>query len=312
MAANEFIPLQWRINNALISYVTYLSGFFFPAGLAALYPPGVLHFPLWKVLGSVLILVGVTAAVLVGRRKYPYLLVGWVWYVGMLLPVIGLLHVGITAQADRFTYLSEIGPCIALVWAAADACRSWPRRRWACGIAASLMLAALMGCAWRQTSFWHDSEALWTHTLACTSGNSVAHNSLGVFLVRQGRLDEAKTHYQAALEIDPQDVDPRSNLGNVLATQGRFDEAVACYQKALEIQPDFAKVHCDLGDLLVHLGRLNEAAAHYQAALKIDPHDVGRPLQPRQHPGHAGAARRRRGLLSEGVGNPARPRPGPP
>jgi tetratricopeptide (TPR) repeat protein len=273
LGANDFIPWQWRINNALISYVRYLGQLFFPVGLAVLYPPGVLHFPLWKVLGSVLILLGVTAAALVWRRKYPYLLVGWLWYLGMLLPVIGLLHVGITAQADRFTYLTEIGPCIALVWAAADACRSWSVRGWACGMASALMLAVLMGCAWRQTSFWHDSETLWNHTLACTSGNCVAHNSLGVFLVGQGRLDEAKTHYQASLEIDPQDVDPRLNLASVLAAEGRFEEAVACYQKALQIQPDFAKGHCDLGDLLAHLGRLDEALDQYRKASELQPDD---------------------------------------
>jgi tetratricopeptide (TPR) repeat protein len=274
LGANDFIPWQWRVNNALISYVRYLGQLFFPAGLAPLYPPGVLHFPLWQVLGSVLILLGVTAATLVWRRKYPYLLVGWLWYLGMLLPVIGLLHVGITAQADRFTYLTEIGPCIALVWAAADARRSWSGPRWACAMAASLMLAVLMGSAWRQTSFWHDSETLWNHTLACTSRNCVAHNSLGVFLVDQGRLDEAKTHYQASLEIDPQDVDPHLNLASVLAVQGRFDEAVACYQKALQIQPDFPKGHGDLGDLLAHLGRLDEALDHYRKASELQPDDA--------------------------------------
>ncbi len=274
LASNEFIPWQWRINNALISYVTYLRQLFLPAGLAALYPPGVLHFPLWKVLGSVLILLAITAATLVWRRKYPYLLVGWLWYLGMLLPVIGLLHVGITARADRFTYLTEIGPCIALVWAAADACRSWWGRRWACGIASSLLLAVLMGCAWRQASFWRDSETLWTHTLACTVGNSVAHNSLGVVLAGRGRLDEAMAHYQAALQIDPHDVDPRCNLASILAARGRFEDAVAHYRKALEIQPDDALAHRSLGDLLGRLGRLDEAALHFQRALELTPGDA--------------------------------------
>ncbi len=274
LAANDFIPWQWRINNALISYVRYLGQFFFPAGLAPLYPPGVLHFPVWKVLGSVLILLGVTAAALLWRRKYPYFVVGWLWYLGMLLPVIGLLHVGLTTQADRFTYLTEIGPSIALVWAAAQGCRPGSGRRGACGIASALMLAVLMDCAWRQTSFWHDSETLWNHTLACTTGNSVAHNSLGVVLASQGRIEEAKTHYQAALEIDPQDVDPRCNLAKLLATEGRFDEALACYQKALEVQPDFARPQSDLGDLLVHLGRLDEAVDHYRKALEIQPDDA--------------------------------------
>jgi tetratricopeptide (TPR) repeat protein len=273
LASSDVIPWEWRIQSALISYVIYLRQLFLPVGLAAVYPPGVLHFPIWKVLGSALILIAVTAAVVLRRRRYPYLLVGWFWYLGMLLPVIGLLHVGLTARADRFTYLPEIGLCVALVWAAADACRSSRARRRA-GWAALLALPVLLGCGWRQVSFWRDSETLWTHALACTSGNSVAHNSLGVALVAQGRLDEALKHYQAAMAIDPQDADPGCNVAGILATQGRVEEAVAGYKKVLEIEPDHVKARSDLGDLLTQLGRLDEAAACYEKALEYQSDDA--------------------------------------
>ena len=135
-----------------------------------------------------LVLVGVTAAALVERRRCPYLLVGWLWYLVMLLPVIGLVQVGNQAAlADRFTYLPQIGLCIALVWTAADACRSWPYRRWVYSVTSALVLVVLMGCAWRQTSYWHDSETLWNHTLACTSRNNVAHDNLGRIMADRGR-----------------------------------------------------------------------------------------------------------------------------
>jgi tetratricopeptide (TPR) repeat protein len=273
LASSEVIPWGWRISSALISYVIYLRQLFLPIGLAALYPPGVLHFPIWKVLGSALILIAVTAVVFLRRRQQPYLLVGWLWYLGMLLPVIGLVHVGLTARADRFTYLPEIGLCLALVWAAADACRSARVRRRA-GWAALLALPVLLAGGWRQASFWHDSETLWNHTLACTTGNSVAHNSLGVALVMQGRLDEALEHYRAALAIDPQDVDPYCNIAGILATKGRLEEAVASYRKALENEPDHVKARSDLGDLLVQLGRLDEAAACYEKALEYQSDDA--------------------------------------
>ena len=271
LAANEFVPLSWRLGNAPISYVTYLSQFLYPASLAVLYPPLGLDVPLWKVLAAVLIVLGITAAALAARRKRPYLLVGWLWFLGMLLPVIGLVRVGLTAVADRFTYLPQIGLCIALAWAAGDVYRSWPHRRGVCGMASALLLAILMGCAWRQTSFWRDSETLWTHTLACTARNSVAHNSFGVVLTNQGRHDEAIVQYQAALEIDPEYQEAYCNLGTALAGRGQYGEAIACYQKALQIQPDFMPAHCNLGRVLAEQGRLDEAILHDEKAVEIQP-----------------------------------------
>ena len=182
----EHLPLRWRIGNALISYVVYMGHFFYPVGLVVLYPRLDLDLPLWKIVGAFLLLLAITAVALLGRRRCPYLLVGWLWYLGMLVPVIGLVQVGVGAADDRFTYLPQIGLCLALVWSAADVCRSWPYRRWVCSAASALVLMVLMGCAWRQTSFWRNSETLWTHTLTCTSRNSDANYNLGIALVGQG------------------------------------------------------------------------------------------------------------------------------
>ena len=265
------LPVSWRIGNALVCYVAYLRQFFCPADLAVLYPVGDLELPPWKVGGAALLLLTITGAAWLGRRKYPYFLFGWLWYVGMLVPVIGLLQFGVFTHADRFTYLPQIGIYVALAWGAADACRSWPYRRSVCGIASALLLTVLMGCAWRQASFWRDSETLWTRALACTSRNKLAHNNLGNFLADRGRLAEAVAHYRQALEIEPGYVDAHFNLGTALCSQGRYDEAVAQYRQALRIQPDFMLAHNSLGEVLARQGRLDEALAQYQKALEIQP-----------------------------------------
>ena len=200
---------------------------------------------------------------------------GWLWYVGMLVPMIGLVQVGMGAMADRFTYLPQIGLCIALTWAAVDLCHGWRFRYGVCGATSALVLALLMGCAWRQTSFWRNSETLWTHTLACTSRNRVAHDNLGGALADQGRLDEAMVHYRKALEIAPDDAQLHYNLGSVLAGRGGLQEAMSHYRKTLEIRPDFAEAHNNLGVALQACGRIDEAIAHYQQAVKIKPDFAG-------------------------------------
>ena len=173
------LPLGSRVANALVSCVGYLGQLFYPVGLAVLYPHPQDALPLWKIVGSALLLAGISLAVLASRRKCPYLLVGWLWYLGMLVPVSGLVQVGAQAMADRYSYLPHIGLYIALAWTAAHVGRSWRYRGWACGIGAVAASAVLMVCAWQQTWYWRDSETLWTHALACTSRNSIARAKLG-------------------------------------------------------------------------------------------------------------------------------------
>ncbi len=267
----ERLPLWWRLGNASISYATYLVQLLCPVGMAAFYPRLGLELPLWKVFGALLILLGITAAVLLNRRRCPYLLMGWLWYVGTLVPVIGLLQQGSQARADRFTYLTQIGLYIALAWGVADLCRSRPHRRRLCGITAALVLVILMGCAWRQTFFWCDSKTLWTHALACTSDNYVAHSNLGSALVDRGRFDEAIAHYRKALEIQPDNAVVHAGLGTALVSLRRFDEAIGHYRKALEINPDYADAHYFLGVALADQGRFAEALGYYRKALEIEP-----------------------------------------
>jgi len=304
----EYFPLWWRMENALVCYVAYLGQLFYPVGLVIVYPRPGLNLPHWWSLGAFLVLGGITAAVLLWRRTCPYLLVGWLWYLGMLVPVIGLIQIGTQAIADRYTYLPQIGLGIALAWAVADGCRSSRRRRWVCGVASMLLLAVLMGWAWRQASFWRDSETLWTRALACTSRNSIARNGLGATLLAQrrfdeaipqfqqsvditpdyfaayanlgtalqsrGRINEAITQYRKALELKPNDANLHSSLATALARHGQVDEAIAQYQRALEIKPDYVETHGLLGDLFASRGNWDEAARHYLVVLHLNPRDV--------------------------------------
>jgi hypothetical protein len=229
---SEHFSLQWRLGNAALSYVAYLRHFFYPLGLTVLYPRRI-DLPTWQVITASLLLLGITLVALLYVRRRPYLLVGWLWYVGMSVPVIGLVQFGIQAEADRFTYLPQIGLCIALAWTGADLCKSWPSHRWICGVTSAFLLATLAGVAWRQTSFWRDSETLWNHNLACTLENNIAHNNLGNALYGRGEVDEAIAHYQKALEIKPDDAKAHANLGVVLASRGRMNEAIGHCRKAL-------------------------------------------------------------------------------
>ncbi len=264
-------PYYWRIGNVLVSYVAYLHSSFarlaWRCGILCLFR----NLQTWKILGCFGLLTAATVGALVGWRRYPYVLVGWLWYVGMLVPVIGLVQLSDQAMADRFTYLPQIGLCLALVWGVAHVSRSWPYRGWVCSIASALVVAGLMACAWRQTTYWHDSEALWKRTLACTAQNHLAHNNLGTVLAVGGRLDEAMSHYRKALEIWPDYAEAHYNFGNALATGGRLDEAMAHFRKALQIRPDFTEAHYNLGRALAVGGRLEGAMSHYRKALEIRP-----------------------------------------
>jgi tetratricopeptide (TPR) repeat protein len=160
------------------------------------------------------------------------------------------VRVGQFVRADRYTYLSQIGLYLLLTWAAADLCAGWRHRRVVLGGCATIILVALIFCARVQTSYWRNSESLWTHTLACTSDNAIAHNNLGNTLLQKGNVDEAITHYQMALQIRPHYAEAHYNLGNILLQKGNVDEAITHYQKALQINPDYAEAQNNLAWVL--------------------------------------------------------------
>ncbi len=273
-AIAELLPIPVRLANASVSGVAYLEQFFYPVGLAAFYPHPGNTLPIWKVAASVLVLGGLSVAALMGRRRFPYCFVGWFWYLAMLLPVIGLVQVGDQAMADRYTYLPQIGLGIALAWGTMQLTRSWPHRRLVRNAAAALAIAILASCAWRQTSYWHDSETLWNRALDCTTRNATAHYNLGVTLMERGQTDDALRHFQEAVNIQPHSADALNNIGIVLAERGRLDEAVAHFRKALQCNPDSADAHNNLANALKLQGKITEAASHWQQVVRLQPNNL--------------------------------------
>ncbi len=259
-----------RIAGATVAYVTYLGKMFYPADLSILYglpngPP-----PTSEVLAAVILLTSISIAVFAIRRKCPFLLFGWLWYLGTLVPVIGLVQVGKQALADRYTYLTQIGLYIAFAWGVANTAASRPYRR-GLAVLSALVLAGLIVSAWQQTRYWRDSVTLWSHALACSAETSVAHRCLAQALIGRGQVEEGIAHLQRALEITPDFAEAHNNLGYVLAGQGKIDEAIAHYQRALEAQPDYAEAHYNLGFALAGRGQVDDAISHYRKALETKP-----------------------------------------
>jgi len=286
----EVLPLSWRITNALAAYLVYIWQMIWPADLALIYShPGKL--PIWQVAGAAVVLIAVTLGVLALRKRSPYLMVGWGWYVIMLLPVIGL---------------AQIGLCLAATWGVIDLAtfRRYPAV--ILGAAAAIIISALAVRAADQVSYWHDSERLWRHSLAVTTQNDMAHLGLGQLFSDQKRLDEAITElrgivtrhpndadlrlslaaalsekkdrmndaiaeYEAAAKIGDPNPDIETTLANFLLEAGRIDEAIKYYQHVAQLQPSSALAHYNLAVGLHRDHRLPEAIFHYKAALKIDP-----------------------------------------
>jgi len=270
MMTFEQIPLGVRLAKVPVNYVIYLRNTIWPEGLAIPYPcpPA---YPVFLVALCILLLAGVTLLVLWAAKSKPYAAVGWFWFLGTLVPVIGLVQVGGTPVADRFTYVPQIGLYLAIAWMIRDWTVSWRYRRQALGLAATLVITALMVCAWKQTSYWRNSETLWRRALACTSDNFIGHNNLGNALLKMGRVDEAITQYQKALEIKPDFAEAHNNLGYVQFQKNNVDEGIAHFQKALQINPDYAEAHYNFGYALCQKGRVDEGITHFQRALQIKP-----------------------------------------
>ena len=277
------LPLAWRIENALVSYVIYIWQIIWPIGLAVFYPHPENHLAVWQIGGSALLLAAVTIAAIRLRLTRPYLLFGWLWYLIMLLPVIGIIEVGLQGHADRYTYLPHIGLYIAITWGIADLAATRPNRVRALAAAAAVTLVFFTACAWRQTSYWKNSETLWTHALAVTPHSDVAHTNMGIVLMDGGKMEEAIGHLQTALEIRSQSTHSHydlslalihANLGAAYARTGRLDGGIEELRKAIEFQPDYPDAHYNLGSLLFQKGDLDGAMAEYRKVLSLRPDDV--------------------------------------
>ncbi|HOC54318.1 MAG TPA: tetratricopeptide repeat protein [Verrucomicrobiota bacterium] len=291
------LSLGARAGNAAVACARYLGKTFWPVNLATPYPhPG--HWPAVAVVLAAALVAGLTLGAVWLGRKSRYAFTGWFWFLGMLVPVIGLVQVGEQSMADRYTYLPLIGVFIIVVWGVAElACRCAPRAaalpagcgpaarprglRWTapCGVfIVSLAVLVLAACAARtrdQLRHWRDSESLYRHAVAVSRGNFIAYYNLGSWLDSQGRADEALTNYFKAVEIQPRYPDPLNNIGCILAARKQFAEAVPYFEAALRSRPDYGRAHENLAAALRELGRTQEAIPHLRAVLENKPQDTG-------------------------------------
>jgi len=265
------LPISERINNAVVSYVLYIWQMLWPVNLAVFYPHPENRLPLWEIICSLLLLICITAVAITLRKQRPYLIAGWLWYLGMLVPVIGLVQVGWQGRADRYTYLPQIGLYIAVTSAVTDLTALWRHQRSILSAAAILTIAVLGWRASVQTSYWRDSETLFTHARAVTVNNDVAENNLGIVFLRQGKVDEAISLLQAAVDLRPDNSPAHENLAKALLQKGQVAEALIHYRKLLELQPDNIEVHNIVGTVLVQQGEIKDGVEEWQKVLAIQP-----------------------------------------
>jgi tetratricopeptide (TPR) repeat protein len=290
--AAENLPPGARSGNALISYCRYLGRLFWPTDLAFFYPhPG--HWPLAKVLVAGGLLLGISVLLFVKRRRSPFLLMGWLWFIGTLMPVIGLVQVGDQAMADRYTYIPSLGVLILAIWGAHELTQRWRYQVIALSVAGLAAVVACMVLTQQQLEYWKDSEALFRHALDVTENNHIAHVCLGIELARKGQIEEAISQYQEVIRLKPDYALAHNNLGFALLRKGQIGEAISQYQEAIRLKPDYTLAHNNLGNALYRKGRDNEAINQYQEALRLEPayadahNDLGLALYRNGHTGEA-------------------------
>jgi len=267
----ELYPLGGRIANALISYVSYIGKMLWPVDLSIFYPyVGVPLFS-WQAASAMLVLLVTTYLTIRAARRFPYLIVGWLWYLGTLIPVIGLVQVGLQSMADRYTYVPLIGVFIMIAWGVPELLSRWRYGRFAIASAAAGILFACIIMTYVQIGFWRNNIILYGHAIKVTSANNWAHYNLGLSLMKSGRSNEAIPHFQEALRIKPEDYDALLNIGVISAKEGNLDAAASLFARVLRFKPDYAEAHANLGITLMQKGNLDEAVSHLREAIRLMP-----------------------------------------
>ena len=220
------------------------------------------------------LLAGISALVLLQRRRQPFLLVGWLWFVGTLVPVIGLVQVGRQAMADRYTYIPSVGILILTIWGAHELTRGWRHQAMVLALAGAAAVVLCMALTRQQLGYWQDSETLFRHALNVTRNNYFALNNLGTALGEKGRIEEAVSEFQQAIRLKPDDALAHDNLGVALDIEGRTDEAMSEFQEAIRLKPDYADPHNNFGVALDKTGQIDEAISQLQTAIRLKPDDA--------------------------------------
>jgi len=272
VAAWGTLPLSLRCENALISYVRYLGKTLWPRNLAVFYPhPG--GWPFAAVMLAGIFLAGVTAALWAQRRRWPFLLVGWLWFAGTLVPVIGVIQVGQQSMADRYMYIPSVGVFILLVWGAPELLRGRRPSAVILSLASAASLILCVAFTRQQLGYWQTSEVLFRHDLAVTENNYIARNNLGDALLSGGQAAAAVPEYQETVRLQPDNAIAHFNLGVALLKSSQPDAAIREFQNVLQLQPDYAPAHYALGNALLTTGQTNAAISEFQAHLRLQPTD---------------------------------------
>jgi tetratricopeptide (TPR) repeat protein len=272
VASLELVPLHYRFCNALVSYGLYLLKMVWPVGLAVFYPMSDhLTRILMAATTSAVVLAIISSFVWRAGRARAYLPVGWLWFLGTLVPVIGFVQVGGAALADRYTYIPSIGVFIAVTFGVCDLADRFQFPKKAIATAAALILATCLILTENQLRYWRDSETLFAHALAVTKNNHVAHVNLGVALEQKGELNEALAEYRAAEQLAPELYHIHNNLGNLLDNLGHPNKALTEYREAVLLNPSLPSLHNGAGIVLVELGRFDEAMRQFKEATRLDP-----------------------------------------
>jgi len=303
----QSLDLHSRIANSLVSYVAYLRMMIWPTRLAVFYAH-TRAVPMWQEAAAAALLAAATVFAVLCRRNYRYIPVGWLWYLGTLVPVIGLVQVGTQRYADRYTYIPLAGIFIIIAWGVPDILKGIHYRKLILAVSATTVLLVLAACSWLQAGYWRNNITLYEHALEVTENNHLAHNNLGVALKQQGKINEAIIHWRLALDIFPAYGDAianlapelverrrpdeaikycteflqkgrdhcevRNNLGNAYRAKGELDEAIKHYQGALVLKPDAWQVHYNLGLVLAEKQQFAEAVKHFQEALRAAPNNA--------------------------------------
>jgi tetratricopeptide (TPR) repeat protein len=269
VATLEFVSLGTRASNSIVSYLRYAEKLFWPSNLSAIYPLASKLPPL-EILLALGFLVGVTVVAIVLRGSRPWLLVGWLWFLGTLIPVIGIVQVGGQSMADRYSYIPSIGIFIIVCWMANDFARDRPL------ILTALAVAALAGCAIQtsaQVKYWRNSGTLFRHALAIDPNNYIAHGCYGCYLRDTGQLEPACAEFRRAIEISPIYMAGYTFLSEVLETEGKKEDAMKVLRDGLKIRPDFSGARCEVSKILLTSNRLPEAESELKQGLELDPAD---------------------------------------
>jgi tetratricopeptide (TPR) repeat protein len=269
----KYFSLGSRLANAPVSFVTYLEKTFWPHDLAAFYPFS-FQLPSWQVLGAVLLIIVISAAVIVSVKRLPYLFVGWLWYAITLLPVLGIIQSGEQAMADRYYYLPSIGIAIILAWGIPTLFKREGMRKKILLPAGVGFIAVLSFLTWQQCGYWKNGIELWSHTVQTTKNNYLAHNNLGNALYEEGKIKDSIYHYNEAIRINPDYDKVYYSRGNAYHHLGQYQLAIDDYKEAIRINPDYAKAYYNRGTVYGQIGQYQLAIEDYKQAIRLKPNFI--------------------------------------